>query len=243
MCTVSWIRENNNYQVFFNRDELRVRGKEISPHIQSIKGVQVLAPLDTDVQGTWCGVNDLGITLCLLNLYPKTFKIEARDYYSRGLLLKHLLSLGSIKVIEEYLVIKHLKDSKPFRILYFDLDGTMVLWCWDGSHLSKIMDDYVQCPLTSSSYEEDAIIKLRKEYFERMLHTEKGITEDFLISYHRSQYPYPSAQSVCMSRKDAKTFSFSRVQVSRTDIKYIYDSNPFEYNLDKHLVTTMKIKQ
>ena len=58
------------YRLWFNRDELRSRGPEVPPRVeQTPEGMRYIAPSDSDAGGTWIAVNELGITVCLLNGY------------------------------------------------------------------------------------------------------------------------------------------------------------------------------
>ena len=71
MCTATWIAEEDGYELFFNRDELLTRGRERPPKNRVSGGVRYVAPSDSDSGGTWIGVNDRGVTLCILNYYPE----------------------------------------------------------------------------------------------------------------------------------------------------------------------------
>src|SRR3982751_1081178 len=69
MCTVSWIRTREGYQLLCNRDERHTRRPAQAPTVREDQGVQFIAPIDGDEGGSWIGVNQFGLTLCLLNRY------------------------------------------------------------------------------------------------------------------------------------------------------------------------------
>ncbi len=70
MCTVTWLQRDDGYEVFCNRDELRTRKPAQPPRLDERNGVRYLAPVDADAGGAWVGVNEFGLTLCLVNHYP-----------------------------------------------------------------------------------------------------------------------------------------------------------------------------
>ena len=67
MCTVSWLRQSNGYQLFCNRDEKRTRRPSSGPQLLVRDGVRFLAPIDADFGGTWIAVNEFGLSLVLVN--------------------------------------------------------------------------------------------------------------------------------------------------------------------------------
>ncbi len=70
MCTVTWLQNADGYEVFCNRDELKTRKPALPPAYAERNGVRYLAPIDLDGGGSWFGVNEFGVTLCLVNHYP-----------------------------------------------------------------------------------------------------------------------------------------------------------------------------
>src|SRR5713226_3305855 len=67
MCTVTWIHDEEGYQLFFSRDEKGTRKQATSPRFAAQDGIRFLAPVDGDFGGTWIGVNEFGVSTCLLN--------------------------------------------------------------------------------------------------------------------------------------------------------------------------------
>ena len=59
-----------DYHLFFNCDELRTRGPALPPRMHEARGLRFLAPIDTDAGGSWLGVNELGLSIGLVNYYP-----------------------------------------------------------------------------------------------------------------------------------------------------------------------------
>ncbi len=71
MCTVSWLADHDGYCLLFNRDEKRTRGVAQPPQIYLRDQVRFVAPIGADGGGTWLASNEYGVTICLLNAYPK----------------------------------------------------------------------------------------------------------------------------------------------------------------------------
>ena len=63
------------YEVFCNRDELHSRKPALPPVLVMRNGVRYLAPIDAAGGGSWIGVNEFGLTLCLVNHYPVTSSV------------------------------------------------------------------------------------------------------------------------------------------------------------------------
>ncbi|MDH3285426.1 MAG: NRDE family protein, partial [Acidobacteriota bacterium] len=91
MCTATWLFEDDGYQLLFNRDESRARGRG-EPARQFRAGDAIaLAPRDSDFGGSWIGVNAGGVSLCILNRYEDDAMHEdGNAFSSRGLLLVSL---------------------------------------------------------------------------------------------------------------------------------------------------------
>jgi hypothetical protein len=66
MCTVSWVHQKDGYQLLSNRDEKHTRKPALAPSLRQQRQVRFLAPIDGDQGGSWIGVNQFGLSLCLL---------------------------------------------------------------------------------------------------------------------------------------------------------------------------------
>src|SRR5581483_2262018 len=95
MCTVSWLHTTEGYELFCNRDEQRARAAAWPPRVRERRGVRFIAPIDGASGGAWLGVNQFGLTLCLLNRYDVPPSEPRAEYLSRGWLLLELLDCQS----------------------------------------------------------------------------------------------------------------------------------------------------
>ena len=225
MCTVSWIHREDGYLLLFNRDELRTRKPASAPRIEQRNGVAFIAPLDGDHGGSWIGVNQFGLTLCLLNRFDDLPGGIIHEYASRGLLLHELLDCSALKM-----VIERVDDAKCFRFRPFTLVALVtgqpaMLIEWTGSE--KITKTHAESlmPITSSSLREGNVVLERKERFQEMVLERSKVDDELLFQFHRSHLPERGPASVCMHRPDARTVSMSTVTVTQKAIEFVYHPN------------------
>jgi len=217
MCTASWIRDQNGYQVLFNRDEKVTRKPALEPRLVVRNGTRFLAPVDGDFGGTWIGTNEFGVSVCLLNGANLTgSKIHfAAPRCSRGLLLPDLLPLASVAAICDRIREADLSVFAPFTLAALEPSHPAAIVEWDGSNRTLVFEDAERFMLTSSSFAEGVRLSRQREY--RQVRDGDG-----LLDFHRSHSPTRNAYSTCMHRADAKTVSFSWIQVSPQETDFFY---------------------
>ena len=244
MCTVSWLVNTGGYQIFFNRDEQRNRGQALAPQGFQEQDTNVLMPIDPDGGGSWISVNDHGLSLCLLNFYQGQLPEGALK--SRGQLLKSLSSLKTQHDIAATLNNTNLFQYASFTLLSFTSDQQPQGFQWDGKLLKKLS---IKSPMTSSSVAFDSVSTARQESYERL---GQAPNADQLLMFHQGHQAimqtmnqtishslsnkYQSVkngqaiqgeQSVCMHRDDAKTVSFSHIEVTDEKATFSYlDGSP-----------------
>jgi hypothetical protein len=237
MCTVSWFYCKNEYQLMSNRDELHTRLPAIPPRIHQKGGVQFIAPIDGDAGGTWIGVNQFGITLCLLNRYHDRPIHRQRPYTSRGLLVMEQLERSSLSNLGEQIARLDLTQFKPFTLLALALESSPLLLEWTGRKMLIDEDGSSRIPLVSSSYDQQGVMTFRQQRFQQLLAKSGNIESDMLKSFHCSHPPAQSAYSTCMHRSDAATVSFSSIRVTPHGISFFYqDGAPCSEGLPQSVV-------
>ena len=228
MCTVSWLKQADGYQVFCNRDERRTRRAALAPSVHERNGVQFIAPEDGDHGGAWIGVNEYGLTLCLLNRYEEPGNAAVNnvpthhELRSRGLLLTELLDCRSRATVKDRLLTTTLDRFQPFTLLLLCPAQPALLAHWDGRRISFESCDDVAPPLISSAFDTAEVIAARREQFSRLTANATELNFDRLYEFHRSHEPSASAYSVCMHRDDAQTVSFSWINVTGQQIEFWY---------------------
>jgi hypothetical protein len=214
MCTVSWLREGNcGYKLFCNRDEKRTRKAAFAPQLQTARGTRFIAPLDAECGGSWIGVNEHGVSVCLLNRYDPA----ARGRISRGMLVLDLLGSRCAAEAVESAAERDLCEFSPFTVAVLEPAAPTALCVWDGTVPQIFLDADALMPLVSSSRDQQGVEQARKRAFQQA---------ESLERFHREHLDGPSAYSPCMHRDDAESVSFSRVKVSPSEITLAYSPGP-----------------
>lgn len=228
MCTATWIRTSDGYEVFFNRDELRTR-KPASPPAAIVRaGVSILAPIDGDAGGTWLGANEHGVAIGLANGGPSDIANGGPSdgaaevvYRSRGLLVLDLLESRDLAEVRRRLETASGTSYRPFSLFAIDAAGGMAIFGegaaaprTDGALLFSSSRD----PLRARAEREKTLDRMRSEH--------GGLDADLLRAFHASHEPERGAFSPCMHREDAGTVSFSHVRVSPREILFDYRPGP-----------------
>lgn len=208
MCTVSWVAQPDGYELFSNRDEKRTRKPALPPAVRLQEGVRFAAPEDGDWGGTWIGVNEYGVTLCLLNGAAAR---QAR--MSRGWLVRSLIAAPSVNHVLDRALAARLEPYAPFTLVAIEPGRVASLLEWDGVRPVVIEPAEAFLPLTSSSFDPDGVRLRRREQF-------PGAAS--LAAFHTSHGPRPDAYSVCMHRPDAETVSLSRIRVNHGCAEFLY---------------------
>src|SRR3954452_6748188 len=111
MCTVSWFHTGAGYHLLSNRDEKKTRSLALPPAIDGRRGVRFIAPMDGDCGGTWIGVNEFALSVCLVNGSP--VPAQRGTSLSRGLVVAELLDSRSISEALQRLHAADLSDVAP----------------------------------------------------------------------------------------------------------------------------------
>jgi hypothetical protein len=223
MCTVSWLRRAGGYELFCNRDERHTRKAAGPPSLRETRGVRFVAPTDGDCGGSWIGVNEAGLTLCILNRYEGVTSSARDDYRSRGLLLTDLMDCLSVSHARARLSDADLSSYRPFTLAALSAREPALLIHWTNNNITFDEDGDAWAPLTSSSYRPAEVTAARESVFRRMAEGAGAVTPELLEEFHRSHDAAGGASSVCMHREDAATVSFSRVRVSAEKIEFAYE--------------------
>ena len=230
MCTLTWFVDEHGYELFFNRDERLSRGRADPPTYQEQDEVAYLSPTDLDAGGTWIAVNQLGVTVCLLNHYQFEQIATYKDWTSRGEIVRQFATVDSPQAAAQQFLNLDLNDYRAFRMFIIEPSGRNRLCVWDG-HAPRV-ERNVRTPKSSSSVDAMHVKGLRKQLFADLRLAESRDAAEY-IKYHCSHQPSKSQESVCMHRDDAKTVSLSHVKVTRRQVEFSYaDGSPCEAPLE-----------
>jgi hypothetical protein len=226
---MSWLRTTSGYEVYFNRDERLSRKAALAPAIHARDDTRFIAPLDGDFGGSWIAVNECGVTLAIENGYTDLDDLAHQPedgFTSRGLLLTSLAgcrsSAESLRRVEGL----DLHRYRSFLLTVFDSDGRGLLARWLRGLLSVDRQLEPLVPIVSSSFETDEVRRSRQELFHRMRDETGRDDADMHLTFHESHLPRKGAYSPCMHRTDARTVSFSHVQVDEQEVRFSYVAHP-----------------
>ena len=218
---MTWHRDEDGYHVFFNRDELKTRGRAEPPREWDCRGIKYLAPRDVDGGGTWLLANERGVVLALLNSWTPKPPAGGADRPSRGrLLTDHLADCDSALAATERLRQLQVGEYPGFTLAAFDLSQVdePLLTAFDGADLREANEIM---PVCSSSFRPEDVTTRRKASLREI----ESMTAESLWRWHTNENA-PSAYTVRMNRPDAQTWSISRVTVRRGKIAWLYQEEP-----------------
>lgn len=222
MCTASWVFAPDHYTLYFNRDEQRSRATGRPPRVVQVGGVRALAPEDAEAGGTWIGVNELGVTVCLLNRGPDQpgplRHVPQGRATSRGLLVASLLDAASAPEVRHRVDAMDLSRFQPFTLIAIEPGHPAILMGWDGNDVTRRLVERPGLIATSSSLDGGTVRASRGWLFARVPAPDDCTLRDL----HRSHLPAAGASSICMHRGDAETVSACRVDVRTGEVSIAY---------------------
>jgi hypothetical protein len=164
VCTLTWLRSGDGYELFFNRDETRTRLPALPPRAQRRNGVEFLCPLDADAGGTWLGVNAFGLSVGLLNGRAEAPAPAAPQ--SRGLLVLDLLDAPDSAAVAERLGAADLSHTRAFRLIALEPGALLLDAVWDGRALRLSRRADAAQPVCSSSLDPEGATAARTAAWE-----------------------------------------------------------------------------
>jgi hypothetical protein len=224
LCTLSWVHDPAGYELFFNRDERLERGPELPASALETNGVRWIAPRDGDFGGAWVAVNELGLTLAVLNAYAESLGTPPDVWTSRGRLVTELIDAANGAEATRRLPGLGLRGFRPFVLVTLEPAAPVRVARWDGRSLALRENAEDELPLVSSGVVLEAARRHRAEVLARL--APNGIDGATLERFHRSHEGGPSALSVCMHRDDARTRSTCRVTVSADEVRLVHTPGP-----------------
>lgn len=227
MCTVSWLRRGDGFELLANRDERRTRLPAAPPSEFLVRGVRYLAPLDGDAGGTWVSVNDRGLCLCLLNDY-RALEPEAAPLESRGWIVRELADCGDVDEALWRLERRALAAVRGFVLLVLDgAPGQTAIARWNARELRVERGEPERPLLVSSGWNTAEVVARREELFDgRVLRGVAGDREQRQRQFHGLHEPERGPFSPCMHRDDASTVSTTRVEVTHNRARLEYRAGP-----------------
>jgi uncharacterized protein with NRDE domain len=220
MCTVSIVNlPGNLLRIAINRDEQHTRPAALPPQMQIFGEHRAILPIDRGAGGTWAAVSDAGLAMVLLNRNLGT-STAARK--SRGLIIPSLLHCDSPVNVLQAIANFDPHEFSPFRLLAIDRQ-TVGRADSDGRRLQITAHPIIDEPLmfTSSGLGDELVDAPRRELFESLsLHSAEAQDR-----FHKHCWVAVPHLSVCMSREDARTVSYSVIELWPDSARFSYHAD------------------
>jgi hypothetical protein len=167
-------------------------------------------PVDPVSDGTWIAVNDAGLVLVLLNVTPLAGAAPGRR--SRGAIIPGLLASDSLAAAARQTGRLNPAEFAPFRLVLIRDDGVAEVY-WDGVNRTDTPPEALTNPrmFTSSGLGDPLVERPRQRSFEEFVAI--GFDPAAQDAFHRHRWPGREHLSVCMSRPDARTVSFTIIEI------------------------------
>jgi hypothetical protein len=212
-----------------NRDERRTRARGIPPAPQLVRGVLVLMPTDPEGGGSWVSVNQLRMSLALLNRYEESPQDPGGTFTSRGLLVRELAWATGPDEVARELEAMPLGPYRPFILACQAVGCVPQLFDWDGRTLTRTTVPEPGLVRASSGSHQAQAEQVRGELFRAMSQRRGGLTPATLEHLHRSHLPQRGPISICMHREEAQSVSLSLITATdKTTSIYYVDGPPGE---------------
>lgn len=223
MCTVTLLRHGHRTIVTMNRDELKNRHEGAFCRASTTTGINYLYPVDPVSNGTWLGINALGLGACLLNRYGDTHLSDTRHIISRGTIIPSLLECDSLEQAYRKLDQLPLHRFRNFDILLFD-ESTVLQCTHKNGHGTVKPGTGNRLMLSSSSWNKIEVLKFRQRKFidyasDQKLSAESA--ESVLCDFHLSNTD-DSRFGILMNRPESHTKSVSQIILYPDKISFRY---------------------
>ncbi len=223
MCTVTVVPLDDGFRLRCNRDERRDRPAAMPPVLHTLGRRLAAFPVDPTSQGTWVGVNDVGLTIALLNRSGEpSGSLEPEPRVSRGRIIPALLACGSLDEALERCATLDAESFGRFRLLMIE-STTVAIVTSDTRVLSREFVSLSRPVMeTSSSLGDDVVEGPRRKLFNRLFDQDQSAWLRAQRQFHHHQWRARPEISVMMERADASTVSETVIDVRLQTIEVSY---------------------
>ena len=246
MCTLSLIpRPNSGLRVACNRDESRACPPALAPQMRTAGGRRFVMPVDPVSDGTWIAASDAGLVAVLLNAYPpelagsafepagsafeaagRVFDLSATPLVSRGTIIPSLLAAEDLDALIASARSVDPSRFAPFRLVVADAQEVAELsWARPAVVLRSRRSLPGPAMFTSSGLGDELVDRPRRELFDHWFGQPAGWPAE-QDAFHRHVWPEAPELSVCMSRDDACTVSYTTVEIGPDAVTLSYFPAP-----------------
>lgn len=228
MCTVTLVPlqagREQALRLGFSRDESRLRLDGLAPRIVRVGDRRAVMPRDPASGGTWVAASDEGVILGIMNMHPGVQGALPAGKRSRGEIIPTLLAFAGFNDTVAAAAALPADQFAPFRLLIASLGGAVAMeHRGDGRLITGRITLNTPAMFTSSGLGDARVAGPRRELFEAMLSPPSARAQD---RFHRHRWPERPHLSVCMSRSDARTVSYTTIELTanRVRVSYLADA-------------------
>jgi len=235
VCTLTIYRGKKRCVVTMNRDERRTRKESGLLHSRTSNNNRLFYPVDVSSGGTWFGVNNQGVVLCLLNRYQAPQNASA---VSRGEIIPAALAQGGFDDIKAWLGQMPHAPYNPFD-LFLVCRNQCHHFSWDGSRYENSPLDFDHWFLFSSSgIMTEEVVAFRQNFFQawsREVGKKLTDADEILRSFHLIQVEGMESHSPLMERELSHTKSIIQADLEGKALQLKYIPQVLEKSLDAPL--------
>ena len=232
MCTLTILPRSSGestqrgLRLAFNRDEQRSRAAGTEPLVEHLDTCKAILPRDPAGGGTWIAVTDHGLAFALLNVNPPDLTSSSAGGPSRGRLIPELLSCDSLEAVRSRLSPLVEAIQRPHRLVVSD--GRSVLESIGGDGRVHCTLHRLDRPLlrSSSGLGDQVVEPMRRTAFERHLLGPGSAETTDQDAFHRLRFEGHDECSIDMSREDARTVSWTVVEVDPHRVRMKHHQAP-----------------
>jgi Transport and Golgi organisation 2 len=221
MCTVSFIRVNDQFFITSNRDEKLMRKTALAPAVYTHNNSTLLYPKDESAGGSWICLNKNGNAAVLLNgAFSK--HVSSPPYrLSRGIIFLDIIAYS--EPVAAFASI-NLHYIEPFTIIIFAA-GLLYECRWDGVQKhNKLLNNTLSYIWSSATlYTSESMFK-RQQWFTGWLHNNPLPTPEDILKFHQFAGDGDPQNDLKMTRNDELiTLSVTGIALCREKgiMKYI----------------------
>lgn len=235
MCTLTIYSGKKRCVVTMNRDELRTRKETGLLYSRTKTNARLHYPVDVASGGTWFGVNNKGVILCLLNRYQSPQQAKAA---SRGDIIPRALEQGGFDAVAEWLKCLSFVAYNPLD-LFLVSKKNFLHFSWDGKSGKWEKPEFRHWYLfASSALMTDEVLAFRKDFFQAWSQEMgKKLTDadEILRGFHLIQIDGMESHSPLMEREKSHTKSIIQADLEGKTLKLKYIPEVLQKSLDAPL--------
>lgn len=228
MCTVTLIpKGKNDFVLTSNRDEAPNRAS-LKPEFYSINNTKVLFPKDELSGGTWIGLSEKNIVICVLNGGFAFHKRKPNYRKSRGVVANDFLIADDLKnTVNSY----NFENIEPFTMVIVDWNSDLKFYelVWDGNnkHFKNLP---LEPKIWSSSTLYSEVMKAERVKWFEDFKAENDLDENTLLKFHKTAGKNNDDYGVIMNRGFIKTTSITQIEKLNNTLEMHYESL-LDYNV------------